>query len=43
MTVHRRYIVRVPAGFPLEMTGPILCAGITMYSPLKAATQYRGI
>ena len=28
MTMHRRYIVRVPHGYPLEMTGPILCAGI---------------
>jgi len=35
MTVHRQYIVKVPKGYPLEMTGPILCAGITMYSPLK--------
>merc|ERR1719244_2298918 len=35
MTVHRRYIVKVPMGYPLEKTGPILCAGITMYSPLR--------
>ena len=27
MTVHRQYIVKVPEGYPLEMTGPILCAG----------------
>ena len=27
MTAHRRFIVKVPKGYPLEMTGPILCAG----------------
>merc|ERR1719481_2177926 len=35
MTIHRRYVVKVPKGYPLEKTGPILCAGITMYSPLR--------
>merc|ERR1711990_826671 len=35
MTVHRRYLVKVPKGYPLEKAGPIFCAGITMYSPLS--------
>lgn len=35
MTVDRQYIVKVPAGYSLEKTGPILCAGVTMYSPLQ--------
>jgi len=35
MTVHRRYLVKVPEGYPLEKAGPIFCAGITMYSPLS--------
>ncbi len=29
-----RFIVKIPDGFPLEAAGPVLCAGITMYSPL---------
>merc|ERR1719490_263033 len=33
-TVHERYIVTIPEGFPLEAAGPVFCAGITMYSPL---------
>merc|ERR1711990_1141951 len=35
MTAHRRYLVKVPVGYPLQKAGPILCAGITMYSPLS--------
>lgn len=34
-TLHQRFIVKVPAGYPLEAAGPIFCAGITMFSPLK--------
>lgn len=30
-----RYLIKVPEEYPLEAAGPILCAGITMYSPLK--------
>jgi uncharacterized zinc-type alcohol dehydrogenase-like protein len=33
-TVHQKFIVKVPAGYPLEAAGPIFCAGVTMYSPL---------
>merc|ERR1719153_1950158 len=33
-TVNQKFIVKVPAGFPLEAAGPVFCAGITMYSPL---------
>lgn len=29
------YLVKVPEGMDLDKTAPILCAGITMYSPLK--------
>ena len=28
------FIVRIPDGFPLEAAGPVLCAGVSMYSPL---------
>ena len=33
-TVHQRFVIKVPDGFPLEAAGPVFCAGITMYSPL---------
>lgn len=32
--VHEDYVIKVPEGADLAKTGPILCAGITMYSPL---------
>ena len=35
ITLHKQYIVKIPDGYPLENAGPVLCAGITMYSPLK--------
>lgn len=34
-TVNKRYAVKIPDNYPLEAAGPIFCAGITMYSPLK--------
>jgi len=33
-TVHSKFVVRIPDGFPLEAAGPVLCAGVTMFSPL---------
>ncbi len=27
--------LQIPTGYPLEAAGPILCAGVTMFSPLK--------
>jgi uncharacterized zinc-type alcohol dehydrogenase-like protein len=35
MTVDENYLLRVPAGIPLERAAPLLCAGITTYSPLR--------
>ncbi len=34
ITVHERYVVRIPDSLPLEKAAPLLCAGITTYSPL---------
>jgi uncharacterized zinc-type alcohol dehydrogenase-like protein len=34
-TVHEHFIIKVPEGIPHEKVGPILCAGITLYDPLK--------
>ncbi|CAN6452601.1 unnamed protein product [Victoria cruziana] len=35
IVVHRRYAVRVPEGLSLAGAAPLLCAGITVYSPMK--------
>ncbi|HIJ81200.1 MAG TPA: NAD(P)-dependent alcohol dehydrogenase [Desulfuromonadales bacterium] len=35
ITVNEDYILRIPPGMPLERVAPLLCAGITTYSPLK--------
>ncbi|XP_074294481.1 putative mannitol dehydrogenase [Silene latifolia] len=33
--VDQHFIVRIPDNMPLDSTAPLLCAGITVYSPLK--------
>jgi len=33
-TVNKRYIIKIPDEYPLEASGPLFCAAITMYSPL---------
>jgi len=35
ISVNEHFIVKIPDNYPLEAAGPILCAGITMYSPLS--------
>lgn len=35
MVANERFIVRFPANMPLDAGAPLLCAGITVYSPLK--------
>lgn len=35
ITVNERFVLGIPAGMPLDRTAPLLCAGITTYSPLK--------
>jgi uncharacterized zinc-type alcohol dehydrogenase-like protein len=35
ITVDQDYVVRVPGGIPLDRAAPLLCAGITTYSPLR--------
>ncbi len=34
ITVNEDYILRIPDSLPLERVAPLLCAGITVYSPL---------
>jgi uncharacterized zinc-type alcohol dehydrogenase-like protein len=35
ITVHEDYVLRMPDGLPLDRAAPLLCAGITTYSPLR--------
>lgn len=35
VTVHEDFVLRVPENLDLAATAPLLCAGITTYSPLK--------
>jgi uncharacterized zinc-type alcohol dehydrogenase-like protein len=35
IVVDEQYVLRVPAGLALDRTAPLLCAGITCYSPLR--------
>src|SRR5579859_5225638 len=32
--VHEDFVLRLPANLPLDASAPLLCAGITLYSPL---------
>ncbi|MDT0308096.1 NAD(P)-dependent alcohol dehydrogenase [Streptomyces sp. DSM 44917] len=34
IVVHERYVLRIPDALPLDAAAPLLCAGITLYSPL---------
>jgi uncharacterized zinc-type alcohol dehydrogenase-like protein len=35
IVVDENYVLRMPANLPLDACAPLLCAGITLYSPLK--------
>ncbi len=35
IVVDRAFVLRIPAGMELASSAPLLCAGITMYSPLR--------
>ncbi len=35
ITVDENYVCRVPASLPLDRAAPLLCAGVTTYSPLR--------
>ena len=40
--VHEDFILRIPDGLPLEKAAPIMCAGITMYDPLRQHNAVSG-
>ncbi|MBC7543929.1 MAG: NAD(P)-dependent alcohol dehydrogenase [Candidatus Sericytochromatia bacterium] len=35
VTVDEHFVLRIPDGMPMDQTAPLLCAGITTYSPLR--------
>ena len=35
MVADEHYVVRIPDNLPLDAGAPLLCAGITVYSPLR--------
>ena len=35
IVVNEHFVLRIPEGMPLDRTAPLLCAGITTYSPLR--------
>lgn len=35
IVVNEDFVLRIPEGMPLDRTAPLLCAGITTYSPLR--------
>jgi alcohol dehydrogenase (NADP+) len=35
IVVDENYVLRIPANLPLDAAAPLLCAGITLYSPLR--------
>jgi uncharacterized zinc-type alcohol dehydrogenase-like protein len=35
IVVDENYVLRIPDNLPLDASAPLLCAGITLYSPLK--------
>lgn len=35
MVVDEHFAIPIPESYPLEKAGPVMCAGVTMYDPLK--------
>ena len=33
--VEERFGIRVPKAYPMEAAGPVMCAGVTVYDPMK--------
>jgi D-arabinose 1-dehydrogenase-like Zn-dependent alcohol dehydrogenase len=36
MVVHERFGILIPEKYPLKMAGPVMCAGITVFDPMRA-------
>ncbi|WP_319005049.1 MDR/zinc-dependent alcohol dehydrogenase-like family protein [Acuticoccus sediminis] len=35
MVVDKDFVIRIPDGFDLAAAGPVMCAAVTVYSPLR--------
>ena len=35
MVIYEHFIIKIPDQIPLEKAAPIMCAGITLYDPLR--------
>jgi uncharacterized zinc-type alcohol dehydrogenase-like protein len=42
IVVTDRFVVRIPDGLDLDAAAPLLCAGITLYTPLKRWLEHAG-
>jgi len=42
ITANRRFVSIIPKSYPLEKAGPVFCAGITMFTPLKTHGADKG-
>jgi uncharacterized zinc-type alcohol dehydrogenase-like protein len=40
--IHEHFVLRIPDGIPLHLASPILCAGITMYDPMRSWGATKG-
>lgn len=41
--IHEHFVMKIPDEIPVDKAGPILCAGITMYDPLRYHGATKGI
>lgn len=41
IVVHERFVFVLPDSIPMEYVGPLLCAGITTYSPLSRLVKHK--
>ena len=35
MVITEQFAIKIPKSYPLECAGPVMCAGVTLYDPLK--------
>jgi len=43
MVVHERFAIQIPKTYPLEYAGPVMCAGVTMFEPMRRYGIERGM
>lgn len=41
-TINKNFAIKIPESYPLEKAGPVFCAGITLYHPLKTYNAHHG-